>query len=273
MAAMVSERRAAAGISAAALRRTPSNSRASSARMRFLRTEHLLLPLLQLRRHVALGVGERLLADVVRRHLLEVGTGDLEVVAEYLVEADLQRVDAGALALPRLQAGDEVHRAIAEGAQLVQLGIEARADDAAVGERRRRLFGDRGGDQLAQLGKRIEGPAEGAEQRGAPLLEARLQPGDVLEGCDDGQQFTWGAPSGRHLHRQPLQVSYGCERCPNLAPQTGIPHELGHGLLSARDLLALHQRRQDPAPQHASAHRRQRLVEHRQQRLPSGAPA
>ena len=55
-----------------------------------LGAEDLLLPLLQLRREVALGVGQRLLADVVLGHLVEVRLGDLEVVSEDPVEADLE---------------------------------------------------------------------------------------------------------------------------------------------------------------------------------------
>ena len=46
--------------------------------------EHLFLVLLELRRDVALGVFERLLADVVGRDLLAVRVRDFQVVAEHL---------------------------------------------------------------------------------------------------------------------------------------------------------------------------------------------
>ena len=68
--------------------------------------EDLLLVLLQLRRDVALGVLERLLALVVGRDLGGVGVRDLDVVAEDLVEADLEAGDAGAGDLLGLEAGD-----------------------------------------------------------------------------------------------------------------------------------------------------------------------
>ena len=58
------------------------------------------------RRDEALGVGQRLLAHVVGRHAIEVGARDLEVVAEHAVVADLERPDAGALALARLDLED-----------------------------------------------------------------------------------------------------------------------------------------------------------------------
>ena len=64
-----------------------------------LGAEDLLLVLLELRRDEALGVDQRLLAHVVGRDPVQVRLGDLDVVAEDLVVADLERADAGALPL------------------------------------------------------------------------------------------------------------------------------------------------------------------------------
>ena len=83
--------------------------------------EDLFLVLLQLRRDVALGVLDRLLADVVVGDLLAVGVGDLDVIAEDLVEADLERGDAGPLDLLGLVAGDPLLAAVGQLAQGVQL--------------------------------------------------------------------------------------------------------------------------------------------------------
>ena len=54
--------------------------------------EHLLLVFLQRRRDEALAAGNRLLADVVGRHGVQVRLRDFDVVAEHAVEADLQRL-------------------------------------------------------------------------------------------------------------------------------------------------------------------------------------
>ena len=103
---------------------------------------------------VALGVGERLLAHVVGRHAVEVGARDLEVVAEDAVVADLERADAGALALAHLDLQDLALAALGEREQLVELGGEAAAHEAAVAPLRRRIVGERvrdlGGDVAAQ---------------------------------------------------------------------------------------------------------------------------
>ena len=68
----------------------------------------------------------RLLAAVVGRHRREVRARDLDVVAEHAVELDLQRRDAGALALARLDGGDAAAPAGRDVAQLVELGARRR---------------------------------------------------------------------------------------------------------------------------------------------------
>ena len=59
-----------------------------------LRAEDLRLELLEFLRDVALRIRERLLADVAVRHAVRAAVAHLDVVAEYLVVANLQRLDA-----------------------------------------------------------------------------------------------------------------------------------------------------------------------------------
>ena len=67
-----------------------------------LRAEDLRLELLELLRDVALRIRERLLADVAVRHAIRTAVAHLNVVAEDLVVADLQRLDARLLLLALL---------------------------------------------------------------------------------------------------------------------------------------------------------------------------
>ena len=90
--------------------------------------EHLFFVFLQLRRDVPLGVLDRLLADVFGGNLLAVGVGDLDVVAEHLVEADLEIRNAGPLGLLGLIAGDPLLAAAGQFAQVVELGAESRRE-------------------------------------------------------------------------------------------------------------------------------------------------
>ena len=104
-----------------------------------LRVEHLGFVFLQLRRGEALGVDQRLLAFVVGGRVVQIGLGDFQVVAEDAVELDLQRADAGALALALLDLRDVLLAVAAEVAQFVERGIDAGANHAAVVQRERRL--------------------------------------------------------------------------------------------------------------------------------------
>ena len=61
-------------------------------------------------RHVSLGAGQGLAADVLGGHTRGLGVGHLDAVAEHAIEAHAQAGDAGARALALLEAGDPVPR-------------------------------------------------------------------------------------------------------------------------------------------------------------------
>ena len=88
--------------------------------------------ILEVRGDEALGVHQGLLADVVGGHQVQVGLGDLQVIAEDLVVAHFQAVDAGAAALLGFQAGDPVLAFPAEADEFVQLRVIAFPDDPAI---------------------------------------------------------------------------------------------------------------------------------------------
>ncbi len=77
--------------------------------------QHLALVILQLRRGEALRVHQRLLALVIRRREMQIGVRDLDVIAEDVVEPDLQRLNAGARALPRFDLRDVLTPVLAAG--------------------------------------------------------------------------------------------------------------------------------------------------------------
>ena len=95
------------------------------------------------------------------------GVGDLDVVAEDLVEADLEAVDPGPADLLGLVLGDPRLAAPGDLAQLVEVGVIAVADQAAFLDGQRRVVDQGGLDRGADLG---------AE------LERRLQLGEPLRG-------------------------------------------------------------------------------------------
>ena len=128
------------------------------------------LGLLQLGRVEAGGVDQGLLLLVVGRHLVQVLVGDLEVVAEDLVEAHLQAADARGLALAGLQAGQEALAVAQHGAVAVQLRVDAGGDVAAAAHGGRGVLVD-GVLQCARPGRRsrrrcpASGPPDGRRGR------------------------------------------------------------------------------------------------------------
>src|SRR5204863_1076024 len=92
------------------------------------RGEDRVLVLLERRRDEALAVGDRLSALIVRRHRVEIGLRDFDVIPEDFVEADLERADACPLSLRRLDVRDRVLSAVAERADRIELGVDARRE-------------------------------------------------------------------------------------------------------------------------------------------------
>src|ERR1700682_4928412 len=118
---------------------------------RALGVEDQRLLLLELGRDVALAVHQGLLAYVLRGDRLAVRMADLEVVAEHLVEPDLQRPDAGPLALGLFQGGDPVAGGPRSVSKAIELGIEPGLEDTTVFQRRRNLVDQRRYQELPKL--------------------------------------------------------------------------------------------------------------------------
>ena len=94
--------------------------------------EDFLLHLLEGGGDVALGIGHRLLALVVVGDFVDFGFGDFEEVAEDVVEFDFEGFDAGAFAFGFLQFGEPVFSFAGGGAEFVQFGGVAIADEVSV---------------------------------------------------------------------------------------------------------------------------------------------
>jgi len=141
---------------------------------------------------------------------------DLDVVSEDAVVLDLERGDSGALALARLDGQDLVSPARGDGTQLVQLGRDARPDEAAfLGHRRRVVF--QGGDNavsdvlrqvLAQIEQVTAGSALGQRcHRIHGLLQGRRQVGDLLQGAAQHHQIARAGHAQARAAHQPLEVT------------------------------------------------------------------
>ena len=198
--------------------------------------EDLRFPFLEFRREIALGVGERLPAGPLLGNAVELRARDLEIVPEHLVEPDLQRVDAGALALPHLHAGDEVDGAVAHPAQFVEFGGEAGPDHAPVLEGVGGLGVDGFLDAGRHVPQRIEAGPKLGETARLQRLESRRQPGQRVEREAEAEEFPRGRPAGGDAGGEPLQIADRAERASEALTLLRPLDEFLHGVEADRDL-------------------------------------
>src|SRR5437588_238926 len=194
----------------------------------------------------------------------------LDVVAEHLVEPDLERGDPRALALTRLQARDVVLAAVAGVLELVELAIVAGADRVPVGCLGRRTLYQGAAELLAQVLEQVEAVRRLLEQRGPPPAFEAVQRAPRVREAEQrvaqGAQLARRGPPERGPTRQALEVAHAVERLPQAVAPAHVAGEHLHGIEPCVDPRRLDQRGQEPAPQQARTHRRHGPVEHVEQR-------
>ena len=119
-----------------------------------MRTQRLVLKGFELWRDEALGVFERLAAPVVVGHLVDLALGDFDKEAVHPVVLHPQVGNAGAGFFAALQAQQKAVAVGLDGAQLVQLGVKAVGNHAAVAHQRGWLGRDGLQQQLGRAGRR-----------------------------------------------------------------------------------------------------------------------
>ena len=139
-----------------------------------LRTEDLILKLLELLRRVALRARQRLLPDIVRRHEVLEAVRHLDTVAEDTVKLHLQGLDPRALPLPLLELREPLLTVQLRLHVAVRLRVVALPDDAAIAARYRRILHDRLIDPLVELLHLVDALIDFLHKRG--LEEPELLP-------------------------------------------------------------------------------------------------
>src|SRR5581483_1432648 len=92
-----------------------------------------------------------LFALVVGRGQVQVRLGNFDVIAENIVEANLQRLDAGSTPLTRLNLGDILPSVAAQVPELVQFGMKSVANGAAISQVDGRLVRNSGPNAVAHF--------------------------------------------------------------------------------------------------------------------------
>ena len=225
--------------------------------------EDLLLVLLELLGDVTFGIGEGLLANPRRRDFLLVGVADLDIVAEDVVVADFERRNARGLAFALLNARKVILAVERDAPQVVQLGIDPVGNHAALLYLIVLRIGiDLAGNAFADLRQRVDLP----RQRVQAVVVGGFQSG--FKGVDGPQrvfelhQFARRDPLGRDTARNAFEVAHQRHLLADNVREVGILDEAFHHVQPFVDPHRVLDRHGDPAFQQASAHRRQRAVDH-----------
>ena len=226
--------------------------------------------LMQVDRVEAHYAGQRLAMReaAIGRHQRVGGTGGhFDMIAKHAIVPDLERADAGLVAIFRLQRGDGAAAITRHAAQLVQRGIIAIGDIAAIGG-----FGRRGGDQRA--GQRIDQFAMAVE-RGKQLLQQRRHVGQARKPLAQQPRFAQAvaqlaeiaraAPADGDAAERAADVGQGAQRGAQLVAQARIVMEKLDEAQPRLDRGQVHQRGGQVLPQQPRARARDRPVDRAEQ--------
>ena len=198
-----------------------------------------------------------------RRHqLVAVLRGDLDEIAEHVVVADLQALDAGLVGVARLHRGDHEARGVAQIAGLVECGLIAFAHEAAVALDQRQLFGKRALEFARQIARR-------AAQR---LHDRRRSPAAELSSCASrasaasaasnavaqAGEIARAAASDRQPRQRARHVGRRAQRGAEVVARRAVGDEGGDGIEPPRDRGAVGERRRQPLRQQPRSGRRSR---------------
>jgi len=208
-------------------------------------SRHFGLVLLELGGDVALGRGEGLAALVVFGNPTPVRVGNLEVIAEDLVVADLERANPGPGSLALLHGCEMLLAAVAQLAILVERRVEAGPNHVPLGEIDWRSVGQGAIERGLEVLERIEGGDVGQERRAAFGKGACRPPhlGEAAERVPQrGHLPRIGAPRSGPAG-QPLQVPHTVQAGSGGGPGGGLVDQPSHGVQPSLDRSRIPKRR------------------------------
>src|SRR5262247_416028 len=210
--------------------------------------------LFQFQSEEAFGVSQSLSTYVITGGELQGRLRDLDVIAEDLVVADLERPYSAAFALARLELRQKFFPPGEHAAQFVKLFGEARADDRPALDLRRRALGDGASDVSDDVIAILQSPGE----IGRRLL--------FIEREADRRDCAQTAGERDHLHRrgdlppnaseQSLDVEDFIQPRANLLPRGVAFEEPFDRVLPRAQFDYVQQQAPQPLPQATPAHQR-----------------
>ena len=238
--------------------------------------EDFALVFFQFGRGETLGVDERLLALVVARARGADSAWRFRCSSRRPVEANFERVDAGALALALFHRGDDLLAVLAQIAQLVELGVEAvrmipGSVASAGGSSAMACF-----EALADVGEFVDFVVEMAQEIAAALWrsgEEIFEHRKLRERFAQGDEFARRGQAERDAAGEALEIEDAAELFADFVAHDGLLDELRDGVEARFDGVAIDQRAQNPGAKQTRAHACDGDVESGEERCRAAAGA
>ncbi len=190
-----------------------------------LRRQGLVLEGLEFRCQVAFGVFQGLPAAIIVGHSGGIGVADFNVEAVHTVVLDLQVADARALAFTRLEFDQKSAAVVIEGAQFVEIGVEAVGDDPTVADQRGWFRQDgatqevKGGVRSGQLRMQFD-KERGCRGVRSHCCQRRAQFTQALQTVAQARQIAWAGAAERDPAGDTFDVGKAAQRSPQLVQRT-----------------------------------------------------
>ena len=214
-----------------------------------LRAEDDRLPFFECGCDVPLAAGEGLLADVLLGQRRGVGVADLDVVAEDPVESDLQRADAGAPPLCRLETRDPVAGAARCVGDRVEVGVVAGLDHTAFSNARWRVLDERTSEGARQLRRRADLAGQVPRHQGRAGAQSLLHARNGLERAPQADELSRRSVALDRPRDEALEIADRLQRRLQAIPQSRRRHQLVHRRQAQLDRLCIAKGRAHPRAQ------------------------
>ncbi|MCY1292390.1 hypothetical protein D9M70_416140 [compost metagenome] len=186
------------------------------------------------------------------------------------VVADLEVRQAGAGLFPGLQVHQVLAGVLAQGLQLVQLGVVAGLDHPAVADHCRRVVDDGTGQQVGQLRVGADAACQGLQVRRLQLGHGALQLGQGGEGIAQAREVAGTGVAQADAREDAFHIAdflqlwlQGLEAVAVQQAVNGVLAGFQHGAIAQRAI--------QPAAQQAAAHGGLAAIDHRLQGIVAAA--
>ena len=190
-----------------------------------------------------------------------------------MVIANFQLGDAGLLPQTGFQLRQHALGVIADGAQLVHLGMVALGNDAAILEGGGGVRVYCGINARLDVLQRIDTCGQLGKLRAVAALSLLAQTGQPVTGLGKGVDLLGGCRAVHRAGHQALQIRNVVQLLGQVAAHHGLAHQRLHSVQAVVDELAGNKRLLDPAAQHPLTHGGAGLIQHPQQGAALFAPA